>query len=129
MRKFRTAAVAAATAAAVSFTGITAASAQEAHHQNSNSSSADGSSVLSPQRGRQVLSSDDSDQVPTRASQFGELMNAGEDVSGTGVVGNRKGSRDDNGEITIPGWARLGRDGSLVAALGTVVDGAIAAYN
>lgn len=129
MRKFRTTAFAAATAVAVSFTGITAASAQDADHQNSNSSFVEGSSVLSSERGQEVLSSDDSDQFPTLSSKFGELMNAGEDVSGTEFLGSAKGNQEDNGDITNPGWARLWRDGNIVAAIGTVVGGAIAAYN
>lgn len=128
MRKFRTAAVAAATAVAVSFTGITAASAQDADHQNSNSSFVEGSSVLSSERGQEVLSSD-SDEFPTLSSKFGELMNAGEDVSGTEFLGSAKGNQEDNGDTTNPGWARLWRDGNIVAAIGTVVGGAIAAYN
>lgn len=129
MRKFRTAAVTAVTAVALSFTGLTAASAEEPDHQNSNSSFVEGSSVLSSDRAQEVLSSDNSEQFPTLSSKFGELMNADEDVSGTEFLGSAKGNQQDNGDITNPGWARLWRDGNAVAVIGTIVGGAIAAYN
>lgn len=129
MRKFRTAAVTAVATVALSFTGITAASAEEPDHQNSNSSFVEGSSVLSSDRAQEVLSSDDSEQFPTLSSKFGELMNAGEDVSGTEFLGSAKGNQEDNGDITNPGWARLWRDGTVVAAIGTALGGVIAAYN
>ncbi|MGO2574533.1 MAG: hypothetical protein ACTH8I_11120, partial [Corynebacterium casei] len=44
-------------------------------------------------------------------------------------LGSSKGNKEDNGDITNPGWARLWRDGNIVAAIGTVVGGIIAAYN
>lgn len=132
MRNFRTAAVAAATAFAVSFTGITAASAQEddqQQHENSDSSFVEGSSVLSSDSAQETLSSDDSEQYPTLSSKFGDLMNAGEDTSGSELIGDKKGNQEDNGDVTNPGWARLWRDGNVVAVIGTIVGGAIAAYN
>ncbi|MFH0410797.1 hypothetical protein ACG98H_01630 [Corynebacterium sp. L4756] len=128
MRNFRTAAVAAATAFAVSFTGITAASAAETH-EDSESTAVESSSVLSSDRAKETLSSDDSEQYPTLSSKFGELMNAGEDASGSEIFGKEKGNDGDNGDITNPGWARLWRDGNVVAVIGTIVGGAIAAYN
>src|SRR5699024_1610766 len=129
MRKFRTAAVTAVTTVELSFTGLTAASAEEPDHQNSNSSFVEGSSVLSSDRAQEVLSSDNSEQFPTLSSKFGELMNAGEDVSGTEFLGSAKGNQEDNGDVTNPGWARIWRDGTVVAAIGTALGGVIAAYN
>lgn len=142
MRNFRTAAVAAATAVAVSFTGITAASAQssedtentqettqETTHEDSESSFQEGSSVLSSDRAQDVLSSENTEESPNLSSKFGELMNAGDTTSGSDLLGDEKGNNGDNGDITNPGWARLWRDGNVVAAIGTVVGGIIAAYN
>ncbi len=128
MRNFRTAAVAAATAVAVSFTGITAASAQdEQQHENNESSFVEGSSVLSSEDAQDSLSSNEDDS--NLSSRIGDLMNADEDTSGSELIGDEKGNEGDNGDITNPGWARLWRDGNIVAAIGTVVGGIIAAYN
>ena len=127
MRNFRTAAVAAATAFAVSFTGITAASAAETH-EDSESTAVESSSVLSSDRAKETLSSDDSEKYPTLSSKFGDLMNAKEDTSGAEMNGEVKGPEGE-GDITNPGWARVWRDGNIVAAIGTVVGGIIAAYN
>ncbi|MGO1643385.1 hypothetical protein [Corynebacterium casei] len=142
MRNFRTATVAAATAVAVSFTGITAASAQSSEdtentqettqettgHEDSQSSFVEGGNVLSSEKGQNVLSSDDEDEYPTLSSKFGDLMNADESTSGADFLGNEKGENGDDDE-TNPGWARLWRDGNVVAAIGTVVGGIVAAYN
>ncbi|WP_313547551.1 hypothetical protein [Corynebacterium sp.] len=130
MRNFRTAAVAAATAVAVSFTGITAASAEEEQqHEDNASSFVEGSSVLSSDRAQDVLSSENTKESPNMSSKIGDLMNADEDASGSEIFGDEKGNQGDNGDITNPGWARLWRDGNVVAAIGTVVGGIIAAYN
>lgn len=130
MRNFRTAAVAAATAVAVSFTGITAASAQdEQQHENNDSSFVEGSSVLSSEDAQSHLSSENTEESPNLSSKIGDLMNADEDASGSEIFGDEKGNQGDNGDITNPGWARLWRDGNIVAAIGTVVGGIIAAYN
>ncbi|MEY8577506.1 hypothetical protein AALI21_04240 [Corynebacteriaceae bacterium 6-324] len=130
MRNFRTAAVAAATAVAVSFTGMTAASAQdEQQHEDNASSFVEGSSVLSSDRAQDVLSSENTEESPNMSSKIGDLMNADEDASGSEIFGDEKGNQGDNGDITNPGWARLWRDGNVVAAIGTVVGGIIAAYN
>ena len=131
MRNFRTAAVAAATAVAVSFTGITAASAEDdaATHEDSQSSFNECSSVLSSDRGEDVLSSDDEEKYPTLSSKFGELMNADDTTTGSDLIGEEQGNEGDNGDVTNPGWARIWRDGNIVAAIGTVVGGVIAAYN
>ena len=131
MRNFRTAAVAAATAFAVSFTGITAASAEETEqqHTDSESSFVEGSSVLSSDDAQSTLSSENTEESPNLSSKVGDLMNAGEDASGSEIFGDEKGNDGDNGDVTNPGWARLWRDGNVVAVIGTIVGGAIAAYN
>lgn len=142
MRNFRTAAVAAATAVAVSFTGITAASAQssedtentqettqETTHEDSQSSFVEGGNVLSSEEGQNVLSSDDEDEYPTLSSKFGDLMNAGKNTTGSDMLGEETGKDGNGADETVPGWARIWRDGNVVAAIGTVVGGIIAAYN
>ncbi|WP_193024359.1 hypothetical protein [Corynebacterium casei] len=130
MRNFRTATVAAATAVAVSFTGITAASAaeDEQQHEDNASSFVEGSSVLSSDDAQETLSSENTEEYPTLSSKFGDLMNADESTSGADFLGNEKGENGDDDE-TNPGWARLWRDGNVVAAIGTVVGGIVAAYN
>ncbi|NWO07449.1 MAG: hypothetical protein HLX50_17695 [Alteromonadaceae bacterium] len=128
MRNFRTAAVAAATAVAVSFTGITAASAEE-QNTDSQSSFVEGSAKLSSEEKQEILSSENTDESPNLSSKIGDLMNADEDASGSEIFGDEQGNKGDNGDITNPGWARLWRDGNIVAAIGTVVGGIIAAYN
>lgn len=128
MRNFRTAAVAAATAVAVSFTGITAASAEdEQQHEDNQSSFVEGSSLIGTKDAQDSLSSNEDDS--NLSSRIGDLMNADEDTSGSELLGDKKGNKEDNGDITNPGWARLWRDGNIVAAIGTVVGGIIAAYN
>src|SRR5699024_4690011 len=116
MRKFRTAAVTAVATVALSFTGITAASAEEPDHQNSNSSFVEGSSVLSSDRAQEVLSSDDSEQFPTLSSKFGELMNAGEDVSGTEFLGSAKGNKVYKGEDSNTVASRIECDDTDIAS-------------
>ena len=129
MRNFRTAAVAAATAVAVSFTGITAASAQDdQQHENNESSFVEGSSVLSSEDAQSHLSSETTEESPNLSSKIGDLMNADKNTSGSDLFGEEQGPEGE-GDITNPGWARLWRDGNIVAAIGTVVGGIIAAYN
>lgn len=128
MRNFRTATVAAATAVAVSFTGITAASAEE-QNTDSKSSFVEGSAKLSSEEKQEILSSENTDESPNLSSKIGKVMNADEDASGSEFLGSSKGNKEDNGDITNPGWARLWRDGNVVAAIGTVVGGIITAYN
>ena len=130
MRNFRTAAVAAATAVAVSFTGISAATAQdEQQHEDNESSFVEGSSVLSSEDAQDSLSSENTEESPNLSSKIGDLMNADKNTSGSDLFGEEQGNEGDNGDITNPGWARLWRDGNIVAAIGTVVGGIIAAYN
>lgn len=142
MRNFRTAAVAAATAVAVSFTGITAASAQssedtentqettqESTHEDSASSFQEGSSVLSSDRAQDVLSSENTEESPNLSSKIGDLMNADKNTTGSDMLGEETGKDGNGADETVPGWARIWRDGNIVAAIGTVVGGIIAAYN
>ncbi|MGP5110387.1 hypothetical protein ACTXJT_00650 [Corynebacterium casei] len=131
MRNFRTAAVAAATAFAVSFTGITAASAaeDEQQHEDNASSFVEGSSVLSSDDAQETLSSENTEEYPNLSSKIGDLMSAEKNTTGSDMHGEETGKDGNGADETVPGWARIWRDGNIVAAIGTVVGGIVAAYN
>ena len=114
MRNFRTAAVAAATAASVAFAGTSVAFAAEAEKDTSLSS------ILSS--ANEEVQEDDSDA--TLSSKWGDATDADQDVNGADLFG--KNVADDT---TNPDWAIAAREG-LYASIGTAVAGAlIAAYN
>lgn len=113
MRNFRTAAVAAATAASVAFAGTSVAFAAEAETENTSSS--DLSSAYD-----QVQ---DDNESPTLSSKWGKALDKDDKVTGEDLLGEEK--EDD----TNPAWAKVWRD-STYAALGTAIAGALfAAYN
>ncbi|QRP61274.1 hypothetical protein [Corynebacterium minutissimum] len=114
MRNFRTAAVAAATAASVAFAGTSVAFAAETEKDTSLSS------VLSSANDK--VKEDDSDA--TLSSKWGDATDADTDVTGADLFGENVAD-----DTTNPDWAIAAREG-LYASIGTAVAGAlIAAYN
>ena len=113
MRNFRTAAVAAATAASVAFAGTSVAFAAETEETTL-------SSELSSANDK--VHADDSDA--TLSSKWGDSTDADHDVAGADLFGENV---DD--DTTNPTWAKAAREG-LYASLGTAIAGALfAAYN
>ena len=114
MRNFRTAAVAAATAASVAFAGTTVAFAAENTEETSLSSE------LSSANDK--VQADDSDA--TLSSKWGDATDADQDVAGADLFGENVAD-----DTTNPTWAVAAREG-LYASLGTAIAGALfAAYN
>ena len=112
MRNFRTAAVAAATAASVAFAGTSVAFAADTETENTASS--DLSSAYDK------VKEDDSDE--TLSSKWGTATEKNRKVTGEDLFGQERA--EDN-----PQWAEIWRGGTY-AALGTAIAGALfAAYN
>ncbi|HCT9180197.1 TPA: hypothetical protein OUB66_001042 [Corynebacterium aurimucosum] len=115
MRNFRTAAVAAATAASVAFAGTSVAFAAESQNDNENTTSSQLSSAIGE------ANKDKSDE--TLSSKIGSQLDKEDPAYGDKLLG--KETDDENN----PAWAKIWRDGTY-AALGTAIAGAlIAAYN
>lgn len=110
MRNFRTAAVAAATAVAVSFAGTTVATAQ-----SSNEAPASDAAQAT--------------KAPTLSSKIGDDTNADNNVIGTDLLGSS--TKDANGkELAADSeWALIWRDATYAAVAAGVVGAVIAAYN
>ena len=114
MRNFRTAAVAAATAASVAFAGTSVAFAAEDTEETTLSSELSSAN--------EKVKEDDSDA--TLSSKWGDATDADTKVTGADLFG--KNTADDT---TNPPWAKAWREGTY-AALGTAIAGALAAaYN
>lgn len=111
MRNFRTAAVAAATAVAVSFAGTTVATAQ--------------SSTEAPAASDAATAT----EAPTLSSKLGDATNADNNVIGTDLLGSS--TKDENGkELAADSeWALIWRDATYAAVAAGVVGALIAAYN
>ncbi|MDK8764327.1 hypothetical protein ACUY2X_09785 [Corynebacterium minutissimum] len=115
MRNFRTAAVAAATAASVAFAGTSVAFAAD-----NNSEETSLSSELSS--ANEKVKEDDSDA--TLSSKWGDATGADKKVAGADLLGEN--TADDTTNQT---WAKAWREGTY-AAIGTAIAGALfAAYN
>lgn len=111
MRNFRTAAVAAATAASVAFAGTSVAFAAE----NEDSTFSQLSSAIGEAK------KDKSDE--TLSSKIGSQLDKDKKVSGEALLG------EETEDETNPAWAKIWRDGTYTA-LGTAIAGALfAAYN
>ena len=116
MRNFRTAAVAAATAASVAFAGTSVAFAEDTETENTSLSS-----ELSSAHDKVK---ENEDEKATLSSKWGDATDADTGVSGADLFG--KNTADDT---TNPTWAKAWREGTY-AALGTAIAGAlITAYN
>ncbi|MCG7228404.1 hypothetical protein [Corynebacterium minutissimum] len=113
MRNFRTAAVAAATAASVAFAGTSVAFAAETEETTL-------SSELSS--ANDEVKENDSDQ--TLSSKWGDATEGDTKVTGADLFGENVAD-----DTTNPTWAKIWREGTY-AALGTAIAGALAAaYN
>ena len=109
MRNFRTAAVAAATALTVAFSGTAIASAEES------SSSSIGSS--SSQWGKDL-------GAWTEGEDGKPVIKNDNQVSGVDLLGSEKADDED-----LPDWAVLFRDTTIAGGVLSLVGGLIAAYN
>ncbi|MGV0326144.1 hypothetical protein ACUY2E_04160 [Corynebacterium confusum] len=109
MRNFRTAAVAAATALTVAFSGTAIASAEES------SSSSIGSS--SSQWGKDL-------GAWTEGEDGKPVIEDENQVSGVDLLGSEKANDED-----LPDWAVLFRDTTIAGGVLSLVGGLIAAYN
>ncbi|WJY89978.1 hypothetical protein [Corynebacterium confusum] len=109
MRNFRTAAVAAATALTVAFSGTAIASAEES------SSSSIGSS--SSQWGKDL-------GAWTEGEDGKPVIKDENQVSGVDLLGSEKADDED-----LPDWAVLFRDTTIAGGVLSLVGGLIAAYN
>ena len=114
MRNFRTAAVAAATAASVAFAGTSVAFAAENTEETSLSSELSSAN--------EKVKKDDSDA--TLSSKWGDATEGDKKVTGADLFGEN--TADDT---TNPTWAKAWREGTY-AAIGSAIAGALfAAYN
>ncbi|STC68113.1 hypothetical protein [Corynebacterium pilosum] len=120
MRKFRNAALAAATAVTVTFAGVSVADAQT-----------NGTDVTWKNPGLSSARDADADTVDRLSSTWvdggssavGEATDAGKPVNAINLLGS---SVDDSQN---PLWSLLWRDGAGIAAIAAAVGGVIAAYN
>lgn len=109
MRNFRTAAIAAATAVAVSFAGTTVATAQS-------STEAPASAAATETK------------APTLSSKVGGEVEAKDPVTGGALLGSSTGDKDKTAGET-PEWSLIWRDATYAALAAGVVGAVIAAYN
>lgn len=120
MRKFRNAALAAATAVTVTFAGVSVAGAQTG--ENLPSQAEQGSSSASSKQ-ENVGSSVGKTLLEGGSSKAGEVTEADKLVNATDLFGSSV--NDENNPL----WALLWRDGGTIAAIATALGGVIAAYN
>lgn len=110
MRNFRTAAVAAATAATVAFGGVAVASADERPSLGQNLSSVfDGVK-------------NDEGEYPTLSSKFGANADKDQQVTGHDLLGEKKGENN-------PLWGEIWRDGTVALGITSAIGALIGAYN
>lgn len=120
MRKFRNAALAAATTVTVTFAGVSVAGAQTG--ENLPSQAEQGSSSASSKQ-ENVGSSVGKALLEGGSSKAGEVTEADKLVNATDLFGSSV--NDENNPL----WALLWRDGGTIAAIATALGGVIAAYN
>lgn len=114
MRNFRTAAVAAATALTVAFSGTAIASAEDNVSEDTKSSSI---GSLSSQWGKDL-------GAWTEGEDGKPVIKDENQVSGVDLLGSEKANDED-----LPEWSVLFRDATIAGGVLSLVGGLIAAYN
>ena len=114
MRNFRTAAVAAATAATVAFGGAAVASAEDSANERP-SLTENLSSVIKDTKA-------DEGEYPTLSSKIGANADKGQQVTGHDLLGEKKGENN-------PRWGEIWRDGTVALGITSAIGALIGAYN
>ena len=114
MRNFRTAAVAAATAATVAFGGVAVASAEDTTNDRA-SLGENLSSVIKDTK-------DDNGEYETLSSKIGANADKDQQVTGHALLGEEKDK--DN-----PRWGEIWRDGTVALGITSAIGALIGAYN
>ena len=114
MRNFRTAAVAAATAATVAFGGVAVASAEDTTNERA-SLAENPSSVIKDTKA-------DDAEYPTLSSKIGANADKDQKVTGHNLLGEEKGKNN-------PRWGEIWRDGTVALGITSAIGALIGAYN
>ena len=114
MRNFRTAAVAAATAATVAFGGVAVASAEDTTNERA-SLAENLSSVIKDTKA-------DDAEYPTLSSKIGANADKDQQVTGHDLLGKQKGENN-------PRWGEIWRDGTVALGITSAIGALIGAYN
>ena len=114
MRNFRTAAVAAATAATVAFGGVAVASAEDTTNERA-SLAENLSSVIKDTKA-------DDAEYPTLSSKIGANADKDQKVTGHDLLGKEKGENN-------PRWGEIWRDGTVALGITSAIGALIGAYN
>ena len=114
MRNFRTAAVAAATAATVAFGGVAVASAEDTANERA-SLGENLSSVIKDTKA-------DDGEYPTLSSKIGANADKDQKVTGHALLGEEKGENN-------PRWGEIWRDGTVALGITSAIGALIGAYN
>ena len=114
MRNFRTAAVAAATAATVAFGGVAVASAEDTTNERA-SLGENLSSVIKDTKA-------DEGEYPTLSSKIGANADKDKKVTGHDLLGEKKGENN-------PRWGEIWRDGTVALGITSAIGALIGAYN
>ena len=114
MRNFRTAAVAAATAATVAFGGVAVASAEDTNNERA-SLAENLSSVIKDTKA-------DDAEYPTLSSKIGANADKDQKVTGHDLLGVEKGENN-------PRWGEIWRDGTVALGITSAIGALIGAYN
>ncbi|MDY3126896.1 MAG: hypothetical protein SOW59_02015 [Corynebacterium sp.] len=122
MRNFRTAAVAVATAAVVSISGISAASAETVDYDFGKSLTESTKALVDASK------SDSVKDAPTFSAGLGKELGA-YDEQGNPTKVKAQDLLGSTVETDVPAWAKIWRDGTYLAVITAVLGGLIGAYN